>query len=131
MPPNVLRVCVTSVCAASYQRLLQTIGVLEAQRTQAILDLEVLARHQQQALSDPVGFVERLQKQVWLRAPFSALISTDRYDSSVFLSVCFMLSRLCTLRLGCAALFPNPWGLPPPPVKLSVLGSGGLSYRST
>uniref|UniRef100_A0A3B3SBR2 Zinc finger, ZZ-type containing 3 n=1 Tax=Paramormyrops kingsleyae TaxID=1676925 RepID=A0A3B3SBR2_9TELE len=52
-----------------YQRLLQTIGVLEAQRTQAILDLEALARHQQQALSDPVDFVERLQKQMVLGLP--------------------------------------------------------------
>lgn len=48
----------------SYQRLLQTIGVLEAQRTQAILDLEALARHQKQALANPVAFVDQLQKQV-------------------------------------------------------------------
>ncbi|XP_029971291.1 ZZ-type zinc finger-containing protein 3-like isoform X2 [Salarias fasciatus] len=52
-----------------YQRLLQTIGVLEAQRTQAILDLETLARHQREALSDPIGFVEQLQKQVNLGLP--------------------------------------------------------------
>lgn len=48
----------------SYQRLLQTIGVLEAQRTQAILDLETLGRHQKQALGDPITFVDQLQKQV-------------------------------------------------------------------
>lgn len=48
----------------SYQRLLQTIGVLEAQRTQAILDLEALARHQREALSNPIEFVEQLQRQV-------------------------------------------------------------------
>lgn len=48
----------------SYQRLLQTIGVLEAQRTQAILDLEALARHQRKALANPISFVEQLQKQV-------------------------------------------------------------------
>lgn len=48
----------------SYQRLLQTIGVLEAQRTQAILDLETLARHQREALADPISFVEQLQKRV-------------------------------------------------------------------
>ncbi|KAL4608274.1 ZZ-type zinc finger-containing protein 3 isoform X2 [Arapaima gigas] len=47
-----------------YQRLLQTIGVLEAQRTQAIMDLEALAQHQRKALDDPVSFVERLQKQL-------------------------------------------------------------------
>ena len=48
----------------SYQRLLQTIGVLEAQRTQAVLDLETLTRHQRQALAEPVSFVEQLQKRV-------------------------------------------------------------------
>uniref|UniRef100_A0A4W5JXV0 Zinc finger, ZZ-type containing 3 n=1 Tax=Hucho hucho TaxID=62062 RepID=A0A4W5JXV0_9TELE len=47
-----------------YQRLLQTVGVLEAQRTQSILDLERLARQQREALQDPVSFVEQLQKQV-------------------------------------------------------------------
>ncbi|KAI4895780.1 hypothetical protein NFI96_011550, partial [Prochilodus magdalenae] len=52
-----------------YQRLLQTIGVLEAQRTQAILDLETLARHQKQALTDPIAFVDQLQKQVELGLP--------------------------------------------------------------
>ncbi|KAL6104119.1 zzz3 [Pungitius sinensis] len=52
-----------------YQRLLQTIGVLEAQRTQAILDLETLARQQREALSDPISFVEQLQKRVHLDLP--------------------------------------------------------------
>ncbi|KAF5897823.1 ZZ-type zinc finger-containing protein 3, partial [Clarias magur] len=52
-----------------YQRLLQTISVLEAQRTQAILDLEALARHQKQALTNPVAFVDQLQKQVELGLP--------------------------------------------------------------
>ncbi|XP_060784973.1 ZZ-type zinc finger-containing protein 3 isoform X2 [Neoarius graeffei] len=52
-----------------YQRLLQTIGVLEAQRTQAILDLEALARHQKQALANPIAFVDQLQKQVELGLP--------------------------------------------------------------
>ncbi|XP_061653171.1 ZZ-type zinc finger-containing protein 3 isoform X1 [Phyllopteryx taeniolatus] len=52
-----------------YQRLLQTIGVLEAQRAQAILDLETLARHQREALADPISFVEQLQKRVNLGLP--------------------------------------------------------------
>lgn len=55
--------------SVSYQRLLQTIGVLEAQRAQAILDLEELARHQREALHQPIGFVEQLQKQVELGMP--------------------------------------------------------------
>ncbi|KAF7222048.1 transcript variant X2, partial [Nothobranchius furzeri] len=52
-----------------YQRLLQTIVVLEAQRTQALLDLETLAGHQRAALANPIGFVEQLQKQVNLGLP--------------------------------------------------------------
>ncbi|KAM4552476.1 ZZ-type zinc finger-containing protein 3 isoform 1-T2 [Odontesthes bonariensis] len=52
-----------------YQRLLQTIGVLEAQRTQAILDLETLACHQREALADPISFAEQLQKRVNLGLP--------------------------------------------------------------
>ncbi|KAG7494535.1 ZZ-type zinc finger-containing protein 3 [Solea senegalensis] len=52
-----------------YQRLLQTIGVLEAQRTQAILDLETLGCHQREALTDPISFVEQLQKRVNLGLP--------------------------------------------------------------
>lgn len=54
----------SNLASLSYQRLLQTIGVLEAQRTQAILDLETLARHQREALADPISFVEQLQKRV-------------------------------------------------------------------
>ncbi|XP_035994422.1 ZZ-type zinc finger-containing protein 3 isoform X4 [Fundulus heteroclitus] len=52
-----------------YQRLLQTIVVLEAQRAQAILDLETLARRQREALADPISFVEQLQKQGSLGLP--------------------------------------------------------------
>ncbi|KAJ8357381.1 hypothetical protein SKAU_G00201750 [Synaphobranchus kaupii] len=52
-----------------YQRLLQTISVLEAQRTQAIMDLETLARHQREAMREPISFVEKLQKQVGLGLP--------------------------------------------------------------
>ncbi|KAJ8418505.1 hypothetical protein AAFF_G00000040 [Aldrovandia affinis] len=52
-----------------YQRLLQTIVVLEAQRTQAILDIEALAHHQREALGDPIAFVEQLQKEVKMDLP--------------------------------------------------------------
>ena len=57
----------------SYQRLLQTIGVLEAQRTQAVLDLETLGCHQREALSDPINFVEQLQKRVKQKKVFDRL----------------------------------------------------------
>lgn len=50
---------------SSYQRLLQTIAVLEAQRSQAVQDLESLGRHQREALKNPIGFVEKLQKKVY------------------------------------------------------------------
>ncbi|KAK1165205.1 ZZ-type zinc finger-containing protein 3-like [Acipenser oxyrinchus oxyrinchus] len=52
-----------------YQRLLQTIAVLEAQRTQAIQDLENLAMHQKESLNDPIVFVEQLQKRVDIGLP--------------------------------------------------------------
>ncbi|KAK6311252.1 hypothetical protein J4Q44_G00193070 [Coregonus suidteri] len=72
-----------------YQRLLQTVGVLEAQRTQGILDLERLARQQREALQDPVSFVEQLQKQVELGMPRPQRvvqlpdISWDQYTSGL------------------------------------------------
>ncbi|XP_034146644.1 ZZ-type zinc finger-containing protein 3 isoform X2 [Esox lucius] len=72
-----------------YQRLLQTIGVLEAQRIQAILDLEQLARQQREALQDPITFVEQLQKQVELGLPRPQRvvqlpgISWDQYTSGL------------------------------------------------
>ncbi|XP_050817826.1 ZZ-type zinc finger-containing protein 3 isoform X3 [Gopherus flavomarginatus] len=53
-----------------YQRLLQTIAVLEAQRTQAVQDLESLGKHQREALKNPIGFVERLQKKVDIGLPY-------------------------------------------------------------
>lgn len=65
--------------SASYQRLLQTIVVLEAQRAQAILDLETLARHQREAVADPITFVEQLQKQVNTE-PHSVHIRLSLFD---------------------------------------------------
>ncbi|OCT84764.1 ZZ-type zinc finger-containing protein 3 [Xenopus laevis] len=52
-----------------YQRLLQTISVLEAQRTQAVQDMEMLGQYQRQALVNPIGFVEKLQKKVDIGIP--------------------------------------------------------------
>nr|XP_031321278.1 ZZ-type zinc finger-containing protein 3 isoform X3 [Camelus dromedarius] len=54
----------------SYQRLLQTIAVLEAQRSQAVQDLESLGRHQREALKNPIGFVEKLQKKADIGLPY-------------------------------------------------------------
>ncbi|XP_008112325.2 ZZ-type zinc finger-containing protein 3 isoform X1 [Anolis carolinensis] len=72
-----------------YQRLLQTIAVLEAQRTQAVQDLESLGRHQREALKDPIGFVESLQKKVDVGLPNPQRvvklpeISWDHYTTSL------------------------------------------------
>lgn len=52
-----------------YQRLLQTIAVLEAQRAQAIQDLECLSRFQKEGLKEPITFVENLQKKVDMGLP--------------------------------------------------------------
>lgn len=52
-----------------YQRLLQTISVLEAQRSQAVVDTERLSQQQRDALTDPIGFVEKLQKKVDVGIP--------------------------------------------------------------
>ncbi|XP_018415382.1 PREDICTED: ZZ-type zinc finger-containing protein 3 [Nanorana parkeri] len=52
-----------------YQRLLQTISVLEAQRSQSVLDVENLADRQKDALIDPIGFVEKLQKKMDIGIP--------------------------------------------------------------
>ncbi|XP_019357017.1 PREDICTED: ZZ-type zinc finger-containing protein 3 isoform X3 [Gavialis gangeticus] len=72
-----------------YQRLLQTIAVLEAQRTQAVQDLENLGRHQREALKNPIGFVERLQKKVDMGLPYPQRvvqlpeIAWDQYTTSL------------------------------------------------
>ncbi|XP_038649682.1 ZZ-type zinc finger-containing protein 3 isoform X1 [Scyliorhinus canicula] len=52
-----------------YQRLLQTIAVLEAQRAQAIQDLERLSRHQKEGMKEPIVFVENLQQKVDMGFP--------------------------------------------------------------
>ncbi|KAM9130189.1 ZZ-type zinc finger-containing protein 3 isoform 2-T3 [Pangshura tecta] len=72
-----------------YQRLLQTIAVLEAQRTQAVQDLESLGKHQREALKNPIGFVERLQKKVDIGLPYPQRvvqlpeIAWDQYTTSL------------------------------------------------
>lgn len=80
----------------SYQRLLQTIGVLEAQRTQAILDLETLARHQREALADPISFVEQLQKRVTVIQTYVLLYTLCFFcfDIEVFIQLHILASRL-------------------------------------
>ncbi|XP_028610121.1 ZZ-type zinc finger-containing protein 3 isoform X2 [Grammomys surdaster] len=72
-----------------YQRLLQTIAVLEAQRSQAVQDLESLGRHQREALKNPIGFVEKLQKKADIGLPYPQRvvqlpeIMWDQYTNSL------------------------------------------------
>ncbi|XP_069795407.1 ZZ-type zinc finger-containing protein 3 isoform X2 [Narcine bancroftii] len=58
-----------AIAEVSYQRLLQTIAVLEAQRAQAIQDLECLSKCQKEGLKEPITFVENLQKKVDMGLP--------------------------------------------------------------
>ncbi|CAN8001749.1 unnamed protein product [Ixodes hexagonus] len=48
---------------ADYRNVLKTLAVLEAQRVQVIRDIEQLIEVREQALADPIRFVERLQKK--------------------------------------------------------------------
>ncbi|EDL11921.1 zinc finger, ZZ domain containing 3, isoform CRA_b, partial [Mus musculus] len=72
-----------------YQRLLQTIAVLEAQRSQAVQDLESLGKHQREALKNPIGFVEKLQKKADIGLPYPQRvvqlpeIMWDQYTNSL------------------------------------------------
>lgn len=52
-----------------YHLLLQTLLVLESQRSQAVKDLDVLYQEQAKALQGPIGFVEKLQNREHLDLP--------------------------------------------------------------
>ncbi|KAK6302225.1 hypothetical protein J4Q44_G00265800 [Coregonus suidteri] len=84
---------ITRGYSRGYQRVVtpdcRGVPLHQAQRTQGILDLERLARHQREALQDPVSFVEQLQKQVELDLPRPQRvvqlpdISWDQYTSGL------------------------------------------------
>ena len=52
-----------------YQSLLRTVALLEAQRIQAIRDLDHLKQCRRDALEDPISFVDKLQHGVDLGIP--------------------------------------------------------------
>lgn len=54
---------------ADYRNMLKTLAVLEAQRIQVVQDIEKLIAVREQALEDPIRFVERLQKKEDLGIP--------------------------------------------------------------
>lgn len=47
---------------SDYRELLKTVAILEAQRSRAIKDLDRLYEVKEEALADPIAFVERLQR---------------------------------------------------------------------
>ena len=54
---------------ADYLALVRTLCVLEAQRSQAVKDIERLNKAKEEALKDPLGMVERLQRGETLSVP--------------------------------------------------------------
>lgn len=54
-----------------YKNLLEAVVVLEAQRRRAINDLDKLLECQEEALADPIAFVEKLQRKENLNLPKS------------------------------------------------------------
>ncbi|XP_015926206.2 ZZ-type zinc finger-containing protein 3 [Parasteatoda tepidariorum] len=59
-----------------YKNLLKTISILEAQRCQAIKDLDRLHELQEEALTDPIGFVERLQRNEDMNIPSPQIVQS-------------------------------------------------------
>ncbi|CAC5388679.1 ZZ-type zinc finger-containing protein 3 [Mytilus coruscus] len=74
---------------ADYHAMLRTIALLEAQRIQAISDLDRLYKCRDDALEDPIGFVDKLQRGVDLNLPKQQriaelpMINWEKYTSTV------------------------------------------------
>ncbi|XP_052790772.1 ZZ-type zinc finger-containing protein 3-like [Mya arenaria] len=72
-----------------YQVLLRTIALLEAQRIQAVHDLDKLYEGRQEALADPIQFVQKLQRGLNLGLPTPQKIAElpkiawDKYTSTL------------------------------------------------
>lgn len=60
---------------ADYRNMLKTLAVLEAQRIQVVQDIEKLIAVREQALEDPIRFVERLQKKEDLGIPPAQMVA--------------------------------------------------------
>ncbi|XP_076092237.1 ZZ-type zinc finger-containing protein 3-like isoform X2 [Mytilus galloprovincialis] len=74
---------------ADYHAMLRTIALLEAQRIQAISDLDRLYKCRDDALEDPIGFVDKLQRGEDLNLPKQQriaelpMINWEKYTSTV------------------------------------------------
>ena len=66
-----------------YQAMLRLVTVLEAQRIQAVKDLEKLHECQAEALADPIQFVEKLQRGVDMGLPKPQKVNV--YTQTLFL----------------------------------------------
>ncbi|KAK8775426.1 hypothetical protein V5799_031229 [Amblyomma americanum] len=60
---------------SDYRNALKTLAVLEAQRVQVVQDIEKLIEVRDEALEDPIRFVERLQKKEDLGIPVPQLVA--------------------------------------------------------
>lgn len=75
-----------------YQIMLRTIALLEAQRIQAVKDLDQLFKAEEEALANPIQFVEKLQRRVDLKLPRQQKvvelpdIAWEKYTSQLDLS---------------------------------------------
>ena len=74
---------------SDYNAMLRTIALLESQRIQAISDLDQLYKAKEEALKDPIDFVDKLQQGVDMNLPKQQkiaelpVINWEKYTSSV------------------------------------------------
>ena len=74
---------------SDYHAMLRNIALLEAQRIQALSDLDQLYKFKEEALKDPIDFVDKLQRGVDLHLPKPQnipqlpAINWEKYTSSV------------------------------------------------
>ncbi|KAK3600156.1 hypothetical protein CHS0354_012279 [Potamilus streckersoni] len=75
-----------------YKIMLRTIAMLEAQRIQAIKDLDRLYQCQEEALKDPIAFIDKLQHGIDMKLPQPQkiaslpIINWEKYTSTMDLS---------------------------------------------
>ncbi|KAK3088122.1 hypothetical protein FSP39_014998 [Pinctada imbricata] len=89
---------------SDYQALLKSIALLEAQRTQAIKDLDTLHQCRKDALEDPIAFVDKLQHGVDLGIPKAQKIAEvpeipwEKYTSCMDFSTLIVPKHMTRLK---------------------------------
>lgn len=104
-------------CNADYHSLLKTVCLLEAQRIQAIKDIDLLYVWQKEALENPLAFVEKLQQGKGINFPRQQTVAklpsinweayTSRKDISSYYAPKHMTRKKKTLLDGCSASTTN------------------------